>query len=237
MKLVSEDVNGFNIIKKIALGFSRLFIGYFVCALGMVMTINASIGLAPWDVLHQGISSVTGLTIGRANVILGFLIIILDVILGANIGWGTIFNMIFIGLFVDLIMFNNLIPIFNSFFPSLLMMLVGILVLGYGVFIYVGAGYGAGPRDGLMVALNKKTNKSIRFVKNAAELLALTIGYLLGGSVGIGTAIMAVAGGYFFQFAFKTVNFNISEVEHRYIKDDIKYIKDKLEEIKVRDEA
>lgn len=217
-------------MKKIILGFSRLFIGYFLCALGMVMTINANIGVSPWDVLHQGISNVSSLTLGQANILVGLMIIIIDIVFGENIGWGTLFNMIFIGTFVDFIMFNNLVPIFKSFLPSLIMMLLGMLVLGYGVFTYIGAGYGAGPRDGLMVALTKKTNKSVRFVKNSVEILALTIGYFLGGQVGIGTAIMAIGGGYFFQFAFKTVNFNISEVEHRFIVDDIKFIKSKLEE-------
>ena len=217
-------------MKKTVLGFSRLFIGYFICALGMVMTINANIGVSPWDVLHQGISNVSTLTLGQANIILGLIIIIIDIVLGVNIGWGTVFNMIFIGTFVDILMLNNLVPIFKSFFPSLIMMLLGMLVLGYGVFIYIGAGYGAGPRDGLMVALTKKTKKSVRFVKNSVELLALIIGYFLGGQVGIGTAIMAIGGGYFFQFAFKTVNFDISEVDHRFIVDDIKFIKSKLEE-------
>lgn len=216
-------------MKKIGIGFIRLFIGYFVSALGMVMTINANIGVAPWDVLHQGISNVSSLTLGQANILVGLMIIILDIIFGENIGWGTLFNMIFIGTFIDIIMFYNLIPIFHSFLPSLIMMLLGMLILGYGVFIYLGAGYGAGPRDGLMVALTKKTNKSVRFVKNSVEILALTVGYFLGGQVGIGTAIMAIGGGYFFQFAFDTVNFNVSEVEHRYIIDDIKFIKTKLE--------
>lgn len=224
-------------MKKTILGFLRLFIGYFICALGMVMTINANLGLAPWDVLHQGISNVTGLTIGRANIILGFIIIIIDIGLGQNIGWGTLFNMIFIGIFIDVIMLNNLVPIFDTFLPSFLMMLLGMLVLGYGIFIYVGAGYGAGPRDGLMVVLTKKTNKSVRFIKNSLEIFALIVGYFLGGSVGIGTAVMAIAVGYFFQFAFKTVNFNISDIEHRFIVDDIKFIKSKLEEKKVGDKV
>lgn len=219
-------------MKKVSRDFLRLFIGYFVCALGMVMTINANIGVAPWDVLHQGISNVTGLTFGKANIILGFLIIILDLVLGQNIGWGTLFNMIFIGIFIDIIMLNNLVPMFNSFLPSLIMMLLGMLILGYGVFIYIGAGYGAGPRDGLMVALTKKTKKSVRFVKNSVELLALIIGYFLGGQVGIGTVIMALGGGYSLQFACKTVNFNISEVDHRFIVDDIRYIKFRLKKIK-----
>lgn len=219
-------------MKKIILRIIRLFIGYFVCAVGMVMTINANIGVSPWDVFHQGLGNIFNLPIGRASIIAGLIITIIDIFLGQNIGWGTIFNMIVIGIFVDFLMFNKLIPIFNSFFPSLLMMLLGMLVLGYGCYIYIGAGFGAGPRDGLMVALTKKTNKSVRFVKNSVEILATVVGYLLGGSVGIGTAIMSIAGGYFFQFAFKTVNFDVSQVEHRYISDDIRFIKERLISVK-----
>ncbi|MBU5311303.1 hypothetical protein KQI38_04635 [Tissierella carlieri] len=219
-------------MKKIILRIIRLFIGYFVCAVGMVMTINANIGVSPWDVFHQGLGNIFNLPIGRASIIAGLIITIIDIFLGQNIGWGTIFNMIVIGIFVDFLMFNKLIPIFNSFFPSLLMMLLGMLVLGYGCYIYIGAGFGAGPRDGLMVALTKKTNKSVRFVKNSVEILVTVVGYLLGGSVGIGTAIMSIAGGYFFQFAFKTVNFDVSQVEHRYISDDIRFIKERLISVK-----
>ena len=215
-------------MKKLSKGFIRLFIGYFVCAVGMVMTMNANIGFAPWDVLHQGIGNVTGLTIGKANIILGLIIVTIDILLGENIGWGTVFNMIFIGTFIDIIMLNSLVPKFDSFIPSLLLLLLGVLTLGYGVFIYIGAGFGAGPRDALMVALTKRTGKSVRLVKNTVEILALTIGYFLGGSVGIGTVILAISGGYFFQFAFKTMNFNVAEVEHRLIIDDIKYIKEKF---------
>lgn len=214
-------------MKKIVLGFIRLFIGYFVCAAGMVMTINANIGVAPWDVFHQGLGNVFNLPIGRASIVAGLIIIIIDMFLGENIGWGTIFNMIAIGIFVDFLMFNKLIPIFDNFLLSLLMMLLGMLVLGYGCYIYISAGFGAGPRDGLMVVLTKKTKKSVRFVKNSVEILAIIVGYFLGGSVGIGTAIMSIAGGYFFQFAFKTVNFNVADVEHRYISDDIRFIKEK----------
>lgn len=210
----------------------RLFAGYFVCALGMVMTMNANLGFAPWDILHQGIGNVTGLTIGKANIILGFIIVLIDIFLGEHIGWGTVLNMIFVGVFIDIIMINGLVPMFTSFIPSLLILLLGVLTLGYGVFIYMGAGFGAGPRDALMVGLTKRTGKSVRFVKNTVEILALTLGYFLGGIPGIGTAILAVSGGYFFQFAFKTVNFNVAEVEHRLIIDDIRYFKEKLEKQK-----
>ena len=210
----------------------RLFIGYFVCAVGMVMTMNANLGFAPWDILHQGIGNVTGLTIGKANIILGFIIVLIDIFLGEHIGWGTVLNMIFVGVFIDIIMINGLVPMFTGFIPSLLILLLGVLTLGYGVFIYMGAGFGAGPRDALMVGLTKRTGKSVRFVKNTVEILALTLGYFLGGIPGIGTAILAVSGGYFFQFAFKTVNFNVAEVEHRLIIDDIRYFKERLEKQK-----
>ena len=215
-------------MKKTILGFIRLFIGYFVCAIGMVMTINANLGVSPWDVFHQGLGNVFNLPIGRASIIAGLIIIFVDIYFGQDIGWGTIFNMIFIGIFVDFLMINRLVPIFNGFLPRLIMMLLGMLVLGYGCYIYIGAGFGAGPRDGLMVVLTKKTNRSVRFVKNSLEIVAIIIGYFLGGSVGMGTAIMSITGGYFFQFAFRTVNFNVSEVSHRYIKDDIKFLKEKF---------
>lgn len=209
--------------------FIRLFLGYFVCATGMIMTINANLGFLPWDVLHQGIGNITGLTMGRANMSLGLIIVIIDIILGEKIGWGTVLNMVFVGIFMDFIMINELVPVFNSFLPSLIMMLLGVLVLGYGCFIYVGVGFGAGPRDALMVGLTKKTGKSVRFVKNSVELLVLIVGYILGGSVGVGTVILSFAGGYAFQFAFKTVNFNVAEVNHRLIVDDIDFIKKKLQ--------
>lgn len=193
------------------------------------MTIHANLGYLPWDVLHEGIANVTGLTIGRANIIIGFMIIILDIALGEKIGWGTVFNMIFVGTFMDFIMTNNLVPKFDSLVLSLIMMLLGVLVVGYGCFIYIGAGFGAGPRDALMVTLTRKTGKSVRFVKNSVEIVALIIGYFLGGSVGIGTVILSITGGYAFQFAFKSVNFDVAQVDHRLITDDIDFIRGLLE--------
>lgn len=198
------------------------------------MTLNANLGVAPWDVLHQGISKVINIPIGRATIVLGFIIIILNIIFGENIGWGTVFNMLFIGLFIDILMVNNIIPVFNIFIMSFAMMLTGMLVLGYGCFLYMSAGLGTGPRDGVMVAVAKRTGKSVRFVKNSVEILAIIVGSILGGSVGIGTVVMAIAGGYFFQFAFKTVNFDVTALKHRYIIDDIRYIKDRTENYKMQ---
>lgn len=215
-------------MKKIVLSIIRLFSGYFLYALGIVMSINANLGIAPWDVLNQGIGNVFNISIGKASIIVGLIIVLVDIYLGENIGWGTVCNMLFIGIFIDILMASNLVPKFDSFFPSLLLILVGLLVIGFACYLYIGAGYGIGPRDGLMVALTKKTKKSVKFVKNTIEVTVLILGYLLGGSVGIGTAVMSIGGGYFFEFVFKLVNFNVAEVKHRYIGDDIRFIKEKL---------
>ena len=215
-------------MKKTALTITRLFIGLFICAVGMVMTINANLGLSPWDVFHQGISNILNITIGRANILVGIVIVIIEVLSGEKLGWGTLCNMLFIGLFMDLLMLNNLIPTFDGVIQSLIMMLLGMLFFGFGCCLYIGAGLGAGPRDSMMVIITKKTNKSVRFAKCSTELVTLIIGYLLGGTVGVGTVIMTIGGGYFTQLAFKIIRFDVSKVEQRFIADDLTFIKEKL---------
>ncbi|MDX9917368.1 MAG: hypothetical protein RBT15_05055 [Gudongella sp.] len=203
----------------------RVVFGLFLFAVGIVMTVNANLGVAPWDVFHQGLSEVFGITFGRANIIVGFAIIFVDILLGQSIGWATIMNMLLIGTFIDILMLNNLIPFFDGFIPNLIMLLLGILIEGYGCFIYVSGGMGAGPRDGLMVVLTRRTGKSVTVIKSSIEVVAVTVGILLGGHFGIGTIIMALFGGAIFEFAFRTVKFDIKSVKHRFIQDDLKLMR------------
>ena len=215
-------------MKKIIFKILRLFTGLFLYALGIVMIINANLGLAPWEVFHQGLTNVVNITMGQANIIVGFILIIVNSIFKEKLGWGTILNMIFIGVFMDILMLNNLVPSFENFFFRLIMMLLGMFVIGVASYLYIGSGLGAGPRDGLMVALTKKTNKSVRFIRNSIETLVLVIGYLLGGSVGLGTLVNALTIGYFVQFAFKIFKFDVKEVNHRFIDEDIRFLKSKV---------
>ena len=154
-------------------------------AVGIVLTINANLGLAPWDVFHQGMTHLIGITMGQASIAVGIILVILDAVLGERLGWGTLCNMLFIGLFMDLIMLNHLIPICKGVIPGAIMMVLGMIVIGIASYFYIGAGLGSGPRDGLMIALTKKTSKSVRFVRNAIELSALYcrvyFGWLCGG--------------------------------------------------------
>lgn len=214
--------------------FLQLSIGLILFGIGVSMTIEAGLGVAPWDVFHHGLSLTTGITMGQASIIVGMLVVVLDIVFGQNIGWGTVLNMILIGATMDVIMLNNLLPNFESFLPNLIMLILGIFVEGYGCYLYVSVGYGAGPRDGLMVALAKRTGKSVRLVKSSIEVFAVTAGYILGGHLGLGTLIMALFGGVIFQFAFKTVNFDIKSVEHRFIKDDIEWLKERFIEKEIK---
>jgi len=206
-------------MRKLFLKLVRLFIGLFLYAVGIVFTINANIGLAPWDVFHQGLSKLSGLTMGQASIIAGLVILIVDWVFGERVGLGTVFNMLFIGIFMDILMLNHLIPMFEELIPRVLMMLIGMLIIGIASYFYIGAGLGSGPRDGLMVALTKKTGKSVRLIRNSIELTAVIIGFLMGGKVGIGTLVMVIGGGYFVQFAFKLFRFDVKTVKHQFIDD------------------
>ena len=216
-------------MKNFSLGIIiRMFLGFFVVAVASVLMINANIGLMAWDVLHQGMSNQIGMTIGQASITVGVTIVIIDVLLGENIGWGTVLNMIFIGVFMDLVIYLDFIPKSHNLYMGLFMNFIGVILTSVGSFLYLGAHLGSGPRDGLMIALNKRTKKSVRLVRTVLEVGALIVGWALGGTVGIGTFICAIALGYVMQFVFKVFKLDTSTIEHRSITADIKYLKDKF---------
>lgn len=212
-------------MRKFILTLLRLLIGLFLYAVGIVFTINANLGLSPWDIFHQGISRLTGITMGQASIIIGVLIIILDWVMGEKIGIGTIGNMLLIGIFMDILMLNHVIPVFNNLIVRVLMLILGMFIIGIACYFYIGAGLGSGPRDGLMVALAKKTNKPVKLIRSCIEFIPLVAGYFLGGTLGIGTLAMMLFGGYFIQLSFKLFNFDIREVKHKFINDYIIHVK------------
>lgn len=217
-----------HIVKQILRKLVRLSIGIFLYAVGIVLTINANLGLAPWDVFHQGMTKIINITMGEASIAVGIILVIINAVLGERLGWGTLCNMLFIGLFMDWLMLNHVIPIVHEIILGVVMMLLGMVVIGVASYFYISAELGSGPRDGLMIALTKKTGKSVRFTRNAIELSALIIGYLLGGFVGIGTLIMAIILGYIIQFTFKVFKFDVRRIRHRFIDQDFKDLKEKL---------
>lgn len=195
----------------------QLFIGLFLYAVGIVLTINANLGVAPWDIFHQGISNLIGITFGQASILAGFAVVLINYFLSEKIGYATIANMIAIGIFIDIIMVYNLIPISNNFLSGFFMIIVGMIVIAFATYFYIKAGLGTGPRDGLMVGLKRKTNFSIGVIRSGIEITVLIIGVILGGQIGIGTLMIALLIGPIIEITFKIINFNIAEVKHSYI--------------------
>ena len=192
----------------------RLILGLLLYALGIVVTINAHIGYAPWDVLNVGFAKTTGMTIGVASIVIGIIITIAAVLLGETLGLGTILNMVLIGVFLDVILGLNIIPIADSFLFGILMMIVGLFIISLATYFYISSAFGAGPRDSFMVAVTRKTGLPIGVCRGAIELLAVLVGWWLGGMVGIGTIISAFATGFCIQLTFSLLKFDATAVEH-----------------------
>lgn len=206
--------------------YLKLYIGLFMCALGCIMILKADLGLSPWDVLHQGISKTTGITIGQASIGLGITIVLLDIFLGQPIGLGTVLNFLSIGLFMDMILYLDFIPVKESYLYRAVLLMIGILFYAYGTFFYMVQGMGCGPRDGFMQIITKKTKYSVGIIKNIIELSALGSGWLLGGKVGVGTVITAISMGIFLQIFFKVYKMDIKTLKHRNIKEEIQHLKE-----------
>lgn len=201
--------------------FLRLIIGLFLYALGIVVTMNAHIGYAPWDVFHVGLAKTTGMTIGTASIITGIIIGIVTVWLGEKVGIGTILNMVLIGVFLDILISLQIIPIARDFVFGIIMMIVGLFIIALASYFYIGSAFGAGPRDSLMVALTRKTGLPIGVCRGTIELLAVFVGWWLGGMVGIGTIISAFVIGFCVQITFKLLKFDATKVRHETI--DVTY--------------
>lgn len=215
-------------MKKIALQIFKMFLGFFLVALGVVMMLNANIGVASWDVLNQGIVTKVPITLGQSNIIVGAILLAVNWYFKEKIGWSSVANMIFVGVFMDLILSSNLVPMGYGGIASFFMICLGVFVMGIGTYYYLSVGLGTGPKEGLMVALTKKTSKSVTFIRNSIEICVSIIGYAMGGFVGVGTIIISLTTGYFMELAFKLFKFDVKVVSHRFIDEDISFLKEKI---------
>lgn len=191
--------------------------GLCVFSFGIVLTIKANIGYAPWDVFHIGLATTVGLSLGTVSILVGIIIGVIIVILGEKIGLGTIFNMVLVGAVIDIIFPH--VPLAENLPGGVIMMLVGIFTMAIGTYFYVKSAFGAGPRDSLMVALNRKTRLPVGLCRFILELSVLIIGLFLGGMVGIGTVIFVVAIGFAVQIVFKLFRFDAKAVRHETLRD------------------
>ncbi len=167
----------------------RCVAGLACFGVGISMLIDADLGAAPWDVFHTGISELTGWPVGTIIILTGIVLLLLWIPLGETPGLGTVLNAFEIGIVVDLAL--PLLPEPEAIVARALMMIGGIVVIAIGSGLYIGAGLGPGPRDGLMTGLARR-GWSIGVARTGIEVVVLLAGVALGGSIGIGTAAFAL---------------------------------------------
>ncbi len=178
---------------------ARLTLGLVLFGFGLALMVIADLGLSPWDVFHQGVSHRTGIPIGTVVIITGLLLLLAWIPLRERIGIGTIANAIVIGVTLDLslLVLPEELEVLAVRWAS---MLLGVMLVAIGSGFYIGAGLGPGPRDGLMTGITRRTGYPLGLVRGVLEVTVLAAGWLLGGTVGVGTLVFAFGIGPLVQF-------------------------------------
>jgi uncharacterized membrane protein YczE len=173
--------------------FKTLFLlcfGLIIFGLGEGLLIISTIGASPWNVLHQGLSLNLGLSVGSWAFLISLIVLLLWFFLDEKIGMGTILNFIIIAIMIDMTIYFLKAP--ELWINQFLLCIVSVLMVGLGSGIYLIARLGPGPRDGLMTGLQKKTGFSIALIRGAIEIIVVSCGWLLGGTIGVGTLLYAL---------------------------------------------
>jgi uncharacterized membrane protein YczE len=166
----------------------RLLLGIPVLGLGIAMTLQARLGVSPYDVLHQGLAKRTGLSFGTVVIGVGLVILLLWIPLRQRPGIGTVVNTLTVGLVIDLAL--QVLPEPDLLAGRIALLLAGVVIAALGMGLYIGAGLGPGPRDGLMTGIAAK-GYPLWAVRTVLEVTALLAGWALGGNVGVGTVVFA----------------------------------------------
>jgi uncharacterized membrane protein YczE len=168
----------------------QLYAGLVLYGFSMALMIEATLGLNPWDVFHQGVAEHTGWSFGFVTIVVGALVLLLWIPLRQRPGIGTVSNVVVIGIAVDASLW--LVPTPSSLAVRIVFLTVGVVLNGVAGGAYIGANLGPGPRDGLMTGLVARTGRSVGLIRTGLELAVLGVGWLLGGHVGIGTLAYAL---------------------------------------------
>ncbi|MDX6302796.1 MAG: hypothetical protein QOF53_4010 [Nocardioidaceae bacterium] len=170
---------------------TQLLVGLVMYGVSLALVLRAGLGLAPWDVLHQGLAERTGATVGEMVIAVSFVVLLAWIPLRQRPGFGTLANALLVGVFVDLTL--GVVDDVHGLGRRIAVLVLGVLLNGLATALYIGASLGPGSRDGLMTGLVRRTGRSVRLVRTCLEVVVLVAGFLLGGTVGIGTVLYAVA--------------------------------------------
>jgi uncharacterized membrane protein YczE len=186
---------------KFAYRFLKLNVGLFIYGIGIAMMVHASIGLAPWDVLAQGISKQTGLTFGQSTIAVSVMVLFAWIPLKVKPGIGSILNAVLLGVFADF--WLPLMPQLDSYLARLAWFVLGLVVISFATGLYISCGMGKGPRDGLNTGIAQRFKLPFWQARSIVEVLVVIIGFSLGGQVREGTLIFAFAIGYLNQLGLR----------------------------------
>ncbi|MCK8828542.1 membrane protein [Natroniella acetigena] len=190
---------------KVLQKWAVFMVGQVVISFGIALTIRAELGVAPWDVFHIGLANQFSLTVGRAAQITGFVIILLSFLLAKiKPTLGTIANMVLVGFILDGLLLVVSSP--TDLIMRYLYLGLGVIILGFGVGVYISVHCGTGPRDSLMMALDRNLSCDISIIRGGIEVVALSVGYLLGGPVGVGTILTALGIGPVVSYSLRKIN-------------------------------
>jgi len=179
----------------------NLYIGLMIYGLGVALTVDAAMGIAPWDVLAQGISLQSGLSFGVSTVVVSAIVLLLWIPLKVRPGLGTISNAILVGLFADVALYY--LPTPDPYWQKLAMFALGMVVISFATGMYISSGMGKGPRDGLMFGVAQRTKIPFWISRSSIELIVVSVGFMLGGQVREGTLLFAIGIGYLNQLGLR----------------------------------
>ncbi len=168
----------------------QLLFGLFFFGLGIALMVRAELGIAPWDVLTQGLQLKTGLAFGTLTILISIAVLLLWIPIRQKLGIGTVANAILVGIFIEVGF--AWFPVPDNLLWSILSFSFGLVLTGFATGLYIGARFGPGPRDGLMTGLHRVTGWPIWVVRTGLEVVVLVIGWLMGGDVGFGTLAFAL---------------------------------------------
>jgi uncharacterized membrane protein YczE len=181
----------------------KLLLGLICFGIGIAFMKQSQLGLSPWEVLHDGLSKVSGMQIGTVSIFIGILVLLLWIPIRERPGIGTILNIIIVGTVTNLTLLVT--PVSGQLVQQIFWLAAGLLIIGLGSALYLSSRLGAGPRDGLMMAFYRRSGWSIRLVRSIIEISVLIIGIFFGGTVGIGTLAFAFGIGPIIQFMFRLI--------------------------------
>lgn len=198
-----------------------LLFGLFLFAVGLSFIIHSGLGYDSWNVLQHGLTNILPIGLGVASALVSIIMMIIAMISGEPLGIGTIFNGLSVGMMVQFIMDHHFLKFQDTIFMGGVFLLIGMIFLGFASYFYMKVGLGSGPRDSFTVAMSKRTGIKMGYMKSIIEVIAVTIGILIGGRFGIGTVIGAVMTGVIAQIIFNILKFDPRLVKHENAKESI----------------